>query len=109
MDLERALKALSNVTRLQIFDMLMEGVQCNCEIAERLGLAINLISYHLRALQAAGLVESERDPDDARWIYYSVSRVALEDIRQQLGVLLDPQRIQPRTPSCGPKGACARR
>ena len=41
MDLERALRALSNPTRLRVFDMLMEGVQCNCEIAERLGLALN--------------------------------------------------------------------
>ncbi|MBC7236805.1 MAG: winged helix-turn-helix transcriptional regulator, partial [Chloroflexi bacterium] len=30
------LKALSDPRRLSIFDMLMEGVQCNCEIAERL-------------------------------------------------------------------------
>jgi ArsR family transcriptional regulator len=108
MDLERALRALSNPTRLHIFDMLMEGVQCNCEIAERLGLAFNLISYHMRALQEAGLVESERDADDARWIYYSVSPAALEELRSRLATLLDPQRIRPRAPACGPRAACRR-
>lgn len=106
MDLERALRALSNPTRLRVFDMLMEGVQCNCEIAERLGLALNLVSYHLRALQEAGLVESERDEDDARWVYYAVSPTALEALRRQLAALLDPARIQPRAPTCGPKGVC---
>lgn len=109
MDLQRALKALGNPTRLRIFDVLMEGVQCNCEISERLGLALNLVSYHVRWLQEAGLVESERDPDDARWVYYSVSRRALDALRGQLAALLDPARIQPRAPFCGPKGACRQR
>ena len=106
MDLERALRTLSNPTRMRIFDTLMEGVQCNCEIAERLGLALNLVSYHLRALQEAGLVESERDQGDARWVYYSVSHTALGELRGQLAALLDPARIQPRAPFCGPKGSC---
>jgi ArsR family transcriptional regulator len=106
MDLVAALDALGNPTRLRIFDLLMEGVQCNCEISERLGLALNLISYHMRALQRCGLVESQRDPDDARWIYYSVSRDALAEIRGRLGTLLDEARIQPRAPNCGPHRAC---
>ena len=102
MELLRALKALANPIRLQVFDMLMEGVQCSCEISGRLGLAPNLISYHMRILEEAGLVESERDPDDARWIYYSVRRPALEALRRQLDAFLDPARIKPRVPNCGP-------
>lgn len=101
------LKALSDPRRLSIFDMLMEGVQCNCEIAERLGVSLSLISYHLRILSEAGLVESERDPDDARWIYYSINTEALAELRQAMGHLLDAGRIRPRQPSCGPK-SCER-
>ena len=98
------LKALSDSTRLSIFDLLMEGVQCNCEIAERLGVSLSLVSYHLRILTEAGLVHSEPDLEDARWLYYSINRAALERLQQDIGRLLDVQRIQPRQPSCGPRG-----
>ena len=65
-DLLRKLKALSDPTRLAILDLLMEGVQCNCEIAERLDLSLSLISHHMRSLREAGLIEFEHDPLDAR-------------------------------------------
>jgi ArsR family transcriptional regulator len=102
-DLVGILKALSQPTRLRILDMLMEGVQCSCEISEQLGLAPNLVSYHMRALEEAGLVTSERDATDARWIYYSVRPETLAALRDRLGALLDPARIQPRQPNCGPQ------
>ena len=101
--LARRLKALSDPTRLSILDVLMEGVQCNCEISERLGLSLSLVSHHLRTLRQADLVLAERDSDDARWIYYSASRDVLEQLGQVMNHLLDINRIQPRVPSCGPK------
>ena len=106
-DLPETLRALGDPTRLRIFDMLMEGVQCNCEIASRLGASLSLVSHHLHVLRRAGLVRWERDPDDARWIYYSVDREALALLNQALKRLLDADRIQPRLPSCGPK-TCTR-
>lgn len=102
--LARALKALSDPTRLKVFDILMEGVQCNCEIAERLGLSFSLISHHMRILREVGLVQSERDPLDARWIYYSIDQDTLALLRERVSHLLDVNRIQPRRPSCGPQG-----
>ena len=101
--LAQTLKALSDPTRLSVFDMLMEGVQCNCEIAQRLGLSLSLISHHLRILRQVGLVQSERDLEDARWVYYSVDQQALTELNQAINHLLDVNRIQPRVPSCGPK------
>lgn len=97
-------KALADPRRLRVLDALMDGVQCNCEIAERLGVSLSLVSYHLRILAEAGLVCGEPDPEDARWVYYSVNQAALEQLRQQIGRLLDVRRIQPRQPSCGPRG-----
>ena len=64
------LKALAEPKRLRILHMLMEGVQCNCELGDALDMAPNLISHHLRILREVGLVDVERDPDDARWVYY---------------------------------------
>lgn len=96
-------KLLGDPTRLAIFDLLMQGVQCNCELGEQLGLEMNLISHHLKALKQAGLVRAERDALDARWMYYSVNTEALAEFNTQLAAFLDPHRIQPRLPSCGPR------
>jgi ArsR family transcriptional regulator len=102
-ELARILKALGEPTRLSVFSMLMEGIQCNCEIAERLGLSLSLVSHHVRALLNVGLVKSERDPDDARWIYYSIDRETLTQLDATMRHVLDADRIQPRSPVCGPK------
>src|SRR5512136_3377532 len=102
-ELASLLRVLGDPTRLAIFDLLMQGVQCNCEIGDRLGLTMNLISHHLKALREAGLVDAERDPTDARWVYYSANQAKLAELRQQLMAFLDSKRIQPRLPTCGPQ------
>jgi len=100
----RWLKVLAEPNRLLIFHQLMEGVQCNCELGNYLQMAPNLISHHLRVLREAGLVDVERDALDARWMYYSINRQALEALNQAWGTFFNPQRIKPRRLTCGPQG-----
>lgn len=99
------LKVLAEPKRLHILHMLMEGVQCNCELGDALDMAPNLISHHLRVLREAGLVAVERDADDGRWIYYSLNRKALEELNRQFRVFIDPGRIKPRRKTCGPQSS----
>jgi ArsR family transcriptional regulator len=98
-------KVLAEPKRLRILHMLMEGVQCNCELGDGLDMAPNLISHHLRVLREAGLVNVERDPDDARWAYYSLNREALEELNRHYREFFDPGRIKPRRQTCGPQVA----
>jgi ArsR family transcriptional regulator len=100
----RWLKVLAEPNRLLIFHQLMEGVQCNCELGNYLQMAPNLISHHLRVLREAGLIDVERDALDARWMYYSINRQALEELNQAWGAFFNPQRIKPRRLTCGPQG-----
>ena len=102
-DLTDTLKVLGDPTRLAIFDLLMQGVQCNCEIGDQLKLPMNLISHHLKVLRDADLVDAERDSMDGRWVYYSINKRALNQLRERLSAFLAPQRIQPRLPTCGPQ------
>lgn len=102
------LRILSEPRRLAILDLLMQGVQCNCELGDKLNMAPNLISHHLGVLREAGLVQAERDPSDARWIYYSINREALNEINALLGSFFNPARIQCRSVSCGPQFAGCR-
>lgn len=95
-------QVLGNPTRLKIFDILMSGVHCNCEIAEMTGLAMNLISHHLKVLQEAGLVQSVRSDSDARWIYYSVNEKKLNEIKTEIHIFFNNSRIINREPVCPP-------
>lgn len=99
------LKVLAEPRRLLIFNLLMQGVQCNCELGEQLQMAPNLISHHLNVLRQAGLVDVERDTVDARWVYYSVNQTTLDALNQAFGIFFDPARIAPRHPACGPQSA----
>jgi len=98
------LKVLAEPNRLRIVDLLMQGEQCNCEMGGKLGMAPNLISHHLGVLQKAGLIEARRDPDDARWVHFSMNRDALSGLNGALVSFFDPTRIQDGLgASCGPR------
>lgn len=97
------LKVLAEPKRLLILNLLMEGVQCNCELGDALEMAPNLISHHLSVLRDAGLVDAERDDVDSRWMYYSVNRRKLQELQSTFGTFFDADRIQPRRLTCGPK------
>jgi ArsR family transcriptional regulator, arsenate/arsenite/antimonite-responsive transcriptional repressor len=101
--LARWLKVLAEPKRLFIFHMIIEGYQCNCVLGNDLDIPPNLVSYHLRALHKAGLVDMQRDPVDARWVYYSVNQTALNQLNQALAGFFDPERIKPRRTVCGPQ------
>jgi len=96
-------KALSDPNRLRIFAELMAGDTCNCELKNKLGLAPNLLSHHLKVLESAGLVNSRRDVVDGRWIYYTADRQNVTEWHQWLTIFFDPSRIQTRS-LCGPEG-----
>jgi ArsR family transcriptional regulator len=102
------LKVLAEPKRLLILHLLMEGVQCNCELGDALEMPPNLISHHLRVLREAGLVDVERDALDARWVYYSVNRKTLDELNAAFGAFFDPERIKPRRVTCGPQSTFVR-
>jgi ArsR family transcriptional regulator len=104
-NLARWLKVICEPNRLALLEKIIEGVQCNCELGDALQMAPNLISHHLSILREAGLLDVERDPVDARWMYYSVNLKAVEELKQVFGTFFDPDRIQPRRVVCGPQAA----
>ena len=62
-ELERLFRALGDRHRLKILNVLMRArgeAVCVCEFVPTLGLAQPTVSYHLKQLAAAGLVERER-------------------------------------------------
>jgi len=88
-DLVRLLKALGDETRLRIFALLTKAELCVCEIEDILDLSQSLVSNHLAVLRRAGLVESRRDAEDARWVFYRADAAAAAALRERLGALLE--------------------
>lgn len=101
--LAERLKVLAEPKRLLILEMIIQGMQCNCELGNALQMAPNLISHHLSKLRKVGLVNAERDPLDSRWIYYSVNQAALDELNTTFGAFFNSERIQPRRLTCGPQ------
>lgn len=69
--------ALSDETRLVLLDRLKDGEQCVCELTDAMNAAQSRLSFHLKVLKDAGLVEDRRE---GRWMYYSLSSQALEEL-----------------------------
>ncbi len=107
-ELQQLFKALGNPTRFRIFQMLMTGPQCNCELADELSIPINLVSHHVHLLIGLGFVTARRDETDARWIHYEIDRSKLEGFRVSFMELTDPSGIQDRAPNC-PVRACSKK
>ncbi|MBC7084230.1 MAG: metalloregulator ArsR/SmtB family transcription factor [Firmicutes bacterium] len=75
------LKALADETRLEIVSMLAREEMCVCELMERFNMTQPAVSYHLRTLRQAGLLDQRRE---GRWIFYSVNRKALAELSAML-------------------------
>jgi ArsR family transcriptional regulator len=80
-----ALAALAQQSRLEIFRLLVSSGSelCAGEIAEKLDVPKSTLSFHLKELTQAGLVEARKD---ARSMIY---RVRSEGIRDLLGFLTE--------------------
>lgn len=87
--LAQYLRLLADDNRLRIFSLLTKTELCVCEIEDLLGLSQSLVSNHLAALRRAGLVESRRDEEDARWVFYRACPEAASALRERLAALLD--------------------
>jgi len=85
------LRALGDDTRLRIFSLLTKGEFCVCEIEDTLGLSQSLVSNHLAVLRRVGLVQSRRDDEDARWVFYRADPAAAAILAERLRALFDVQ------------------
>ena len=56
----RLFHALSDQTRLRVIDLLSSGEKCVCELQNALGAAQSRLSFHLKVLREAGLVNDKR-------------------------------------------------
>ena len=73
-NLIRAVKGISDETRIRILKVLLERECCVCEVMQALNISQPRASRNLGLLEDAGFVKSRRD---GPWIIYSVNEQTL--------------------------------
>jgi ArsR family transcriptional regulator len=89
--------ALSDPWRLKILEELRGRERCVCELSEALGIAQSKLSFHLKTLRSAGLIEGRQE---GRWMYYRLQPEYFQDLERYLQTLQDSFVLE-TAPSCG--------
>ena len=79
-----AFHALSDPTRLELINRLAGGEQCVCELTDALKTGQSRLSFHLKVLKDAGLIQDRRE---GRWMYYALNEAALEELEDLIHTL----------------------
>ena len=94
-DMAKAFKVLGDPVRLRVLSLNAArrgGEVCVCEITDAFELTGPTISYHLRQLREAGLVDCQRR---ATWVYYWIVPERLAALSQ----FLDPSGVAVGSPA----------
>ena len=73
--------ALSDPIRFQVLEILRGGEHCVCDLNEQLNLSQSRLSFHLRVLKEANLVQVRQE---GRWAYYRINIQSLQSLQQVL-------------------------
>ena len=66
----KVFRALSDEKRLRILGMLQSGEKCVCLLFDQLGMPQSTLSYHLKILCEAELVEGRQE---GKWTHYRIN------------------------------------
>ncbi|MDB9493764.1 metalloregulator ArsR/SmtB family transcription factor [Spirulina major CS-329] len=69
--------ALSDGLRLEVLTILRDEEQCVCDLCDRLAVAQSKLSFHLKILKEAGLIQSRAQ---GRWVYYRLDGEAIAQL-----------------------------
>lgn len=73
----RVFHALSDETRLAVVVRLRDGERCVCELMNQVDAAQSRLSFHLKVLKEAGIVDCRRE---GRWAYYWLKPESFEEV-----------------------------
>lgn len=87
--------ALSDPLRVKVLDLLRHQELCVCDLCEALEVSQSKLSFHLKALKEAQLVQSRQA---GRWIYYSLNLPQFVVLEQYLAEFRRFSPILPARP-----------
>ena len=81
METIKAFKVFSNEIRMKIFEFLLEGNMCVSGIVNKLNVTQPTVTQHLKILQQAGLIKSEKI---GYWMHYSIDEAGLNKTKKEI-------------------------
>ena len=84
----RILKALGEINRLKIVDMLSSGEKCACIILESFHFTQPTLSHHMKVLMDSGIVKCRKE---GTWMHYSLDRELCNDVVKFLNEVLNDE------------------
>jgi ArsR family transcriptional regulator len=90
-DLKRMIKALAGVARLTIvYHLARQEAVTVTDLADQLNISQPLVSWHLRKLRQAGLIQMRRS---GRQVYCSLNLQRFQQCVERLESLIDPNKL----------------
>ncbi|MEI6380571.1 MAG: metalloregulator ArsR/SmtB family transcription factor [Cyanobacteriota bacterium ELA615] len=80
-NLDSSFHALSDPIRLQVLELLRSQELCVCDLSEALKINQSKLSFHLKVLKEARLVQSTQE---GRWAYYRLNLAQLIVLEEYL-------------------------
>jgi ArsR family transcriptional regulator, arsenate/arsenite/antimonite-responsive transcriptional repressor len=77
----KGFQALSDTLRMQVLELLSSRELCVCEITEILDIPQSKLSFHLKTLREANLVNTRQQ---GKWTYYSLNLAHMVALEQYL-------------------------
>ncbi|MBD2342358.1 metalloregulator ArsR/SmtB family transcription factor [Calothrix sp. FACHB-156] len=89
--------ALSDPLRISVLELLRQRELCVCDLCDALEVSQSKLSFHLKTLKEAGLVNSRQE---GRWIYYSLNLPQFNVLMDYLADFQNQSLIVPTRSCC---------
>ncbi|MBD2209125.1 metalloregulator ArsR/SmtB family transcription factor [Nostoc linckia FACHB-104] len=89
--------ALSDPLRISVLELLRQRELCVCDLCDALEVSQSKLSFHLKTLKEAGLVNSRQE---GRWIYYSLNLPQFNVLMEYLADFQNQSLIVPTRSCC---------
>ena len=78
-------KAIGDLNRLQIVQLLTHGEKCACELLEKFSITQPTLSHHMKILCAAQLVQTRKE---GKWCHYSLNCEKFSEFKAYLSKII---------------------
>ena len=78
-------KAIGDLNRLQIVQLLAHGEKCACELLEKFSITQPTLSHHMKILCAVQLVQARKE---GKWCHYSLNYETFSEFKSYLGKIV---------------------
>ena len=95
----KVFKAFCDEKRLAILDLLQSGEKCACVLIEKIDTTQSGLSYHMKILCEAGIVEARQE---GKWTHYKLSEQGSAEALTLLKMITTTNtELQEKSCNCG--------